>query len=430
MEVALFWGIVVCLALGSLGLVLGPMLRGANPGGRRSSYDMRVYRDQLREVEADRARGLLTEAEAEASRLEVSRRLLVAADGEAGEVAAGTAPRGLSRMVALGLLAGLALAGVTLYARIGAPNLPDAPLLARLEAEARQRAARPGQDAVEAMLAARVPPADAAPAAAPEVEPDGAALLDRLKTVLASRPDDLEGHRLLARNMGALGRWDEARVAQGAVVRILGDKATADDLAEWAELMILATNGYVSPEAEAALGRALSLDPTNKPARFYSGVTLIQGGRPDLAYGLWMGLLTEGPADAPWVATIRAEIGEVARRAGLPPPDTGAGTGATGAEPAGAEPAGPSQAEIDAAATMTPEERDGMIAGMVERLRTRLAEQGGAPAEWAQLIRALGIQGRMADAAAVWSEARTAYAADPAALDTLAEAARQAGLTQ
>lgn len=418
MAQALFWGIAVCLALGSLGLVLGPMLRGAASGGRRASYDMQVYRDQLREVEADRARGLLSEAEAEASRLEVSRRLLAAADGEAGEAAAGTAPRGLSRAVALGLLAVLALAGAGLYARIGAPGLPDAPLLARIEADARQRAARPGQDAIEAMLAARIPPAGGA---APELPEEEAALLERLRTVLASRPDDLEGHRLLARNAGALGLWGEARVAQGAVVRILGDKATARDLAEWAELMILAANGYVSPEAETALGRALSLDPTNKPARFYSGVTLIQGGRPDLAYGLWMGLLAEGPADAPWVATIRAEIGEVARRAGLPPPDTGAAASGT---------AGPSQAEIDAAAAMTPEEREAMIAGMVERLGTRLAEEGGPPAEWAQLIRALGTQGRMDEAAAVWSEARTAYAADPAALGTLAEAARQAGLTQ
>ena len=409
---ALFWGTVVVLALGSLGLALRPMLRGAGVGGRRASYDMRVYRDQLSEVEADRARGLLTAAEAEASRIEVSRRLLAAAEGEAREAEEGAAPRGLSRAVALGLLAGLALAGGALYARLGAPDLPDAPLLARLEEDARRRAERPGQDAMEAMIAARAP---AAPAA-PQLSPEDAALLEKLTTVLKDRPDDLEGHRLLSRNMSALGRWSEARVAQGDVVRILGDKATADDLTEWAELMILAANGYVSPEAETALGRALALDPKNKPGRVYSGVTLIQGGRPDLAYGLWMGLLEEGPADAPWVATIKSAIGEVARRAGLPPPrlDT----------------AGPDQADVDAAAAMTPEERDGMIAGMVERLRTRLAEQGGPPAEWAQLIQALGVQGRMDDAAAVWSEARAAYAADPAALATLTDAARRAGLMQ
>lgn len=407
----LFWGVVACLALASLGLALAPMLRGGRAEGPRASYDMRIYRDQLREVEADRARGVLTEAEAEASRVEVSRRLLAAADGAAGAVADGAAPRGLSRAVALGLIAALALAGAALYARIGAPGLPDAPLRARMEADAKLRAARPGQDAVEAMLTEQAPPDTA-----PKLGPEDAALLDKLRTVLVDRPDDLEGHRLLSRNMSALGRWQEARVAQGAVVRILGDRATADDLVEWAELMILAANGYVSPEAEAALGRALALDPTSKPGRFYSGVTLIQGGRPDLAYGLWTGLLAEGPPDAPWVATIKAGIGEVARQAGLPPPDTGA--------------AGPGQAEIDAAAAMTPAEREGMIAGMVERLRDRLATEGGPPAQWAQLIQALGVQGRMDDAAAVWGEARAAYAADPAALATLAEAARLAGLTQ
>ncbi len=408
----LFWGIAAGFALASLGLVLAPMLCGARAGGPRASYDTRVYRDQLREVEADRARGLLTEAEAEASRIEVSRRLLAAADGAGGDVVDGAAPRGLSRAVALGLIAALAVAGAGLYARIGAPGLPDAPLTARLEADAQRRAARPGQEAVEAMLAAEAPPDTA-----PKLSPEDAALLDKLRAVLADRPDDLEGHRLLSRNMSALGRWKEARVAQGDVVRILGADATANDLVEWAELMVLAANGYVSPEAETALGRALALDPSNKPGRFYSGVTLIQGGRPDLAYGLWTRLLAEGPADAPWVKTIRAEIGEVARQAGLPPPDTDVG-------------AGPSQAEMDAAAKMTPEEREGMIAGMVEQLRSRLAEEGGPPADWARLIQALGVQGRMDDAAAVWTEARAAFAADPAALATLAAAARQAGLTQ
>ena len=42
--------------------------------------DLVVYKDQLQEIDRDRAAGLIGEAEAETARLEVSRRLLAAAD--------------------------------------------------------------------------------------------------------------------------------------------------------------------------------------------------------------------------------------------------------------------------------------------------------------------------------------------------------------
>ena len=52
---------------------------GAEGGGGRASHDLQVFRDQLREVEADARRGLLSPEEAAATRTEVSRRLLAAA---------------------------------------------------------------------------------------------------------------------------------------------------------------------------------------------------------------------------------------------------------------------------------------------------------------------------------------------------------------
>ena len=60
----LFWVIAAVVALGSLGLVFRPLLRGRADAGGRARYDVQVIRDQLREIEADRARGILTAAEA------------------------------------------------------------------------------------------------------------------------------------------------------------------------------------------------------------------------------------------------------------------------------------------------------------------------------------------------------------------------------
>jgi cytochrome c-type biogenesis protein CcmH len=397
MTVWLFWGIAAALAFASLGLVLAPLFRGGPRGERRASYDMAVFRDQLREIDADVSRGVLSEAEAADTRIEVSRRLLAAADAETAERAAAASPR-LARRTAPLAAAALALGALGLYAALGVPGLPDQPLQARMARDAAERAQRPTQAEVEAMVAARgagTPPADS----------EDAALVAKLQLALERRPDDLQGQRLLARGLATLGRWPEARAAQARVLELLGDAAAAQDLVDHAEFMILAANGYVSPEAEAELARALAMEPGNPVGRYYSGLTLAQGGRPDLAWRVWSALLDEGPPDAPWIAPIEAQIDELARAAGLPPraPDAAAGR-------------------------MPPGERQAMIEGMVAGLAERLAAEGGPPADWARLIRSLGVLGRRDEAAEVLAEARTAHAGDAAALAELDAAARDAGL--
>jgi cytochrome c-type biogenesis protein CcmH len=77
---------------------------------------------------------------------------------------------------------------------------------------------------------------------------------------------------------------------------------------------------------------------------------------------------------------------------------------------------------------MTPEARQAMIESMVDGLAARLAEEGGPAADWARLIRALGVLGRRDEAAAILAEARTAHAGDAAGLDEIEAAARDAGL--
>lgn len=407
----LFWAIAAAGLVLCLGVVLGPLWRGAGRGERRASYDLQVHRDQLREIDADLARGLLTPAEAEASRIEVSRRLLAAADAEAVEAAAATAPRRLTRGVAPIVAVCLALAAGGLYAWLGVPGMPDQPLARRNAEAAAARANRPSQAEAEAMIAARAP---ATPA--PQASSQDADLVAKLQDVLKTRPDDLQGYRLLARSLGSLGRWPEARAAQERVVALLGDKATPDDLVDLAEAQVLAANGYVSPEAEAVLGRALGNDPGNPVARYYSALALLQGGRPDLAYSLWQRLVAEGPADAAWMQPAKAGLAEAARQAGLPVP---------GAEDA---PAGPSPDDMRAAQDLPPEARQAMIEGMVAKLSDRLATAGGPPQDWAQLIRSLAVLGRQQEAAAVAGEARATFAGDPAGRALIEAAAKDAGL--
>lgn len=405
----IFWMIASALAFGVAVLVLAPLLRGSAAGSRRSSYDLQVYRDQLRAIDADVARGVLSADEAATVRTEVSRRLLVTADAEAAETEAVTAPKRVSRPAAIAIGLALALGGVGLYGVLGAPGRPDLPLESRLAQLAEERANRPSQADVESIAAtSRLSgPQNDAEASAEDLE-----LIEHLREVMADRPNDPEGQRLLARSESGLGNWIAARVAQERLVQLLGPRAGAQEITELAEFMIIAANGYVSPEAESRLTQALAIQPDNPIARYYSGLALLQGGRADLTYRLWLRLLSEGPPDAPWVVSIANQIDEVAMLAGQPATE------------------GPSQADVSAAQEMTDADRAAMISGMVDQLSERLAAEGGPPEDWAQLIRSLGVLGRTDEAEAIWREAHDAFAADPDALSLLRDTAREAGVPQ
>ena len=361
-------------------VIAAGLIRAAMRGGGGASTAERsraVYKAQLAEIEQDLARGVLTEADAQALRTEVSRRIL---GTEKQQDTAGQGPRGpLLALMAVLLVAG----GGGIYAMLGAPGLGDQPLAKRLAEAAQRYADRPGQAEVEAMLDERGQAPEAQSPAPPEAQTE---LIRQLRDVLGERPNDLRGHRLLADSLARLGQWREAARAQADVLRILGDDATAQDFIDRAEFLILAVNGYVSPEAEAALTRGIALSPTDPRGRYYSGLGALQAGRADLTYDIWTRLLREGPPGAPWVQAIQSQMPEVANALGRPVPQI------PGAEP----PSGPSAADMEAASEMTAEERDAMIRGMVEGLAEELGTEGGPPEKWAQLVRALvGIGARL-----------------------------------
>ncbi|MFV2035733.1 MAG: tetratricopeptide repeat protein, partial [Halocynthiibacter sp.] len=252
-----------------------------------------------------------------------------------------------------------------------------------------------------------------------ERDPQYVALVEQLRAVVERRPDDLRGYVLLAGNEAQLGNFIAAHQAQSRVLEIMDDTAGSGDYANYADLLVLAAGGYVSPEAEAALSKSLRLDRENGTARYYSGLLFAQTGRADLAFRIWQPLLETSNPEDPWVPAIRAQIEEAAYVAGVQYtlPNDGSGPG-------------PSAAEIAASQDMTPEEREAMIRGMVDRLSGRLGRQGGSSQEWARLIGALGVLGETDRARAIWQEAQRIFADEPAALSEIGAEAESAGVSE
>ena len=405
----LFWVVCAALAVIVALAILAPFWRGARtapaPGAAGSAaYDLGVYRDQLREVDRDLARGVIGTEDADRLRTEIGRKVLDADRRLAAETAGPAARRGGPLGAALAVAAVLAVAA-GVYWREGTP-MADLPLAARIAAAEQTYNTRPSQAEAEAKVQLPAPPAP---------DPQFAELVQKLRDTVAQRPDDPQGVALLAQNEARLGNIPAAIEAQRRLIALRGADATGQDHAQLAALMVQAAGGLITAEAEAEIARALKTDPAQPQARYMAGLLEAQNGRPDRTFPLWARLLEEGPEDAPWIAPIRATIDDLAWLAGQP----------DYRQPGSSMPTlpGPDSGAVAAAGDMTPEERQQMIAGMVGRLETRLTSEGGTPEEWARLISSLKVMGDAAKSAAMADKARAAFAGQAEALAVIEAAA-------
>lgn len=367
-------------------LVVRPLFQGRGSVPGRDAKDAEIFRDQLAELDRDVAKGVISEAEAEGARVEISRRLLKAAGAAEARPEIGPAPQGAS-----GLVAGLALIGTPvlaglLYLGLGSPGTPDQPLADRPALQA--AIDRPSQAEMEAQMAGQIPPGL-------EADPEYAALVEKLEETLKDRPDDIRGLELYANALMRIERWAEAWRVQEKLIALKGGEATAELYANQAEAMVLAAGGYVSPETEQVLASALRLDPNSYIARYYTGLSLAQNGRVGEAVALWERLRADSPPDAPWLDWLDMMLAEA--------------KGMQAAPPAG----GPTQEDIAAAEQMTPEERMAMVEGMVQRLEDRLTSEGGSVDDWGRLVSSYATLNRPEEAKRVYHLALAALDEGP-----------------
>jgi cytochrome c-type biogenesis protein CcmH len=418
-----FWIYAIASAILAVAILGVAMARGRSGAEPSAAYDLRVYRDQLNSVDRDLARGVIGATDADRLRNEISRRILAAdAALQTDADSAISQPRltwAIGGATAVAVIAG----SLWIYNGLGTPEYGDMGLKHRLAMSEEAYRNRPPQSAAEAAMPV-LPPTD--------MPDEYKALVEKLRATVANRPNDLEGNSLLAQEEARVGNYIAAYTAQAAVLRIKGDTATGHDHAMMAVMMALAAGEYVSPEAEIHVRAAMALEPENPLSRYYFGLMMAQAARPDRAFALWEPLLREGPVEAPWVIAIINQIEDIAARAGIryqipsdllpqgraPLPDTDDDL------------RGPSSEDMQAAGEMTAQDRMQMIQGMVDGLLDRLATEGGSPAEWAQLINALGVLGETDRALAIYNEAQQVFANDSAALAQINAAGAAAGVAQ
>jgi cytochrome c-type biogenesis protein CcmH len=328
-----------------------------------------LYEAQLAEIDRDAASGLIPPGDVPSAKADAARRLLAVSTREQRATPSAQRNVRVAAAAAIVLIPALTLG---LYSRFGRPDLPDAPLAARLES----------RDAASTDLAAAIV---------------------RIETHLREHPEDGRGWEVIAPVYLRLGRAEEARRAFAEAIRRLGDSAARET--GLGEAILANAQGVVTADARQAFEKASAADSSLPQPRYYLGLAALQDGKPDEARAIWTKLADEAPAGAPWAAALRQRIAAISGAA-----------------------AGPDDAAGKSIASLPPAERAAAIRSMVEGLSARLQQNGGRLDEWLRLVRAYSVLNEAEKARAALSDARKNLAGDATAITQLDRLARELGL--
>jgi cytochrome c-type biogenesis protein CcmH len=367
------WIVFAVMTAAAVFAVLWPL--GRTPGDKGAGSDRLVYQDQLREIDRDRAAGLIGDAEAESARIEISRRLLAAADAESTvpqqSVSGASARRRRAASFAILIVPLVALA---LYLKLGSPDIPG-----------QSAFARPNESGEDRSIAS---------------------LVSQVENHLARNPNDGAGWEVIAPVYLRLGRFTEAVMARRKAIALNGDSPTRES--DLGEALVAAADGVVTDEAKLAFQRAVTGDAHNAKARYFIGLADEQDGNREDAAKEWRALLGDAPADAPWKDLVGAALARVTSG----PPASG----------------GPSAADLAAAKNMPEAQRTEMIRGMVQRLADRLHADGKDADGWMRLVRAYAILGDRDKAKDAAADARRALSDQPDQIKRIDDLVKGLGL--
>ncbi len=339
--------------------------------------DNAYFKAQLKELEKDIKSGLISEQEAQAAKAELAREILRLKTEIKEKEANKSAPKIPTLLFASSLFL-IGLFSFVIYFNLGRPDLPSAPLAQRITPEAQKLE-----------------------------------LLEAVKKVeqrLEEDPDDARGWSVLAPIYMQMQRFDDAVNAYRHILRLL--PPNADIQTDLAEALLMANNGEVNDEIMNLLKSASRLDPKHVRSRFYLAGEAMRAGDNEEAIKIWQEILSFAKGDEEWVPIVQEGLSEAQARVKLQRSQDGQGNNS---QSAGEEVQNNADNQAD------------FILDMVNRLETRLLEEGGKIEEWTQLVRSLLVLGENERAQEIYNMAKQAYPDknDRVGLDELA---KQAGL--
>jgi len=277
---------VFFIAAGLLTLVvvlrlLWPLWRGTGSHAVTvAQLNAKVYRDELKELERDLARGQLGDTAYGEARDELQRRLLEDVAATRPEPASSPTASRAGRWTAVALAVLVPIGAAGLYSRVGNPAAIDA-------ADMRAPAPEEVRRAVE-----------------------------HLAEALRQSPDNPQGWLLLGRAYAKMDRLAEAVAAYDHAAPLI--QKNPDLLIEQAGVVAEAAGDQLEGRPMALVHQALSMDPKHPMALMMMGVSAYRRGDHAGAVSEWGKLLAVLPQDSPVAQQVRASIDQARSEGHLP----------------------------------------------------------------------------------------------------------------
>jgi cytochrome c-type biogenesis protein CcmH len=287
-SVSLFWIVSVLFVAIALVLVLRPLLRkkaGPDKMGRRD-INIAVYRDQLKEMEADRANGLLAEDQFHAAKVELEQRL--AEDAMVADATSTPASAG-SRLLGYGLAALVPVAAFAIYFWLGNPSALMDTATAQSDGQMAGGAGQPQGH-------------------------DMAKLAQQMEAKVQANPEDGKAWVMLAKVYTALERSPDAVKAYQQAVKLLPNDASV--LSGYAEALAILHGRKLAGEPMELVHKALALDPNDMKGLELSAIAAFQHKDYKGASAQFGRLLAQLPPNAPYTQEIQSAKNEADRLAG------------------------------------------------------------------------------------------------------------------
>lgn len=255
----LFNILAILLIVGVAAFIVPPLWFGHRKQveADRKAANLAIFRDQLGELDRERAEGSLADADFEQAKRELQRRLLEEVDVDPAD-AAPAADTGASRKTAIAVVVLLPLLALGGYGVLGKPQALD------------PAAAAPEKQMTQA-----------------DIEGMVARLAERQK----QNPDDMQGWLMLGRSYKMLGRHAEAVEAYAHAEAEIAKNP--DLLATYAEAIAMANGKGLAGKPRKLVEQALKLDPKHGHSLFLAGAAAIEAGDKKQAITYWEALLPQ-----------------------------------------------------------------------------------------------------------------------------------------
>ena len=253
----------------ALAFLLPPLLRKSNQGNLTFT-SLPIYREQLQELQADLANGIIGETQFHEAEQELKRRLLEESQIEPTPTSHGMRQRWIAAVIALAL----PLGSFALYRLLGQPSSFATP---------------------------------ATTTSAENITPQQFAVMtQRLAVKLREQPNDVLGWNMLAKAYMALGRASDSIKAYDRAVSLAPENATL--LAEYAHALASNNNNSFAGRPRELLAQGLRLEPNNARILALAGSAAYEAKDFSAAIDHWEQLLAQVPKESEITDEVMASI--------------------------------------------------------------------------------------------------------------------------